>query len=277
MFVTGTAQRRGNNPTGTSMKNVISTPAGIPIGMQLDSGAGRNTSKRKRIAVIGDNDSEGLVIRGRTHREESLGTNPDGTTPPLSGDALRNPDYNVSYQGLGTMRFASPVRIPTIDGNVGILGNVVINGLISADNLTAPVLPTITDFSDDIEMSGGAFDFVKDVGNTTAIAWSYFGLVHIRIHFFWTSKGSADGGIRLKNLPFMFNNATATIGQAMTTDHTTLELGATLMSAGDPSNSDQLRIMDFFHDTKQFNHVQSGTFENSGSIIAEMTYQYDVI
>ena len=285
MFVSGRAQRVGNKRSGTSIRNVVSTTAGIPNVQQFAQGAGKQSSKRTKVATIGGNDTVGLVIRGRYELEESLGENPDSATPPLAGDSLANPDYNISYAGLGTLKFASPVRIPVVQNDVAIQGNLNVSGGIDTSEylldgvpiVDSLVVPIVTDFSGDVELSGGAFNFTKDPATTIAQAWTYLGLTHIRVHYFWTSKGAASGGVRLQGIPFDVQEPAAVLGQAMTTDHTTAVIGSVLMSAGDPSNVDQLRIMDFNQSLKAFLHVQSGTFENSGSIVINVTYQHAII
>lgn len=287
MFVTGRAQRVGSKRAGTHIRNAISTAAGIPASQQFEQGAGKQSSKRSRIATIGGGDTVGLVIKGRYEREEALGTNPDDRDIPLEGESLVNPDYNISYSGIGTLKFASPIRVPVIDGPLAINnGSLHVNGSINTNEgyyLNGQPIesslppPIITDFSTTLDLAGGGTNFIRDDANTSAVSWSFLGLVHIRIRYSWSSKNAATGGMRFKGLPFDMVEPESVIGQVVSVDHNTTIMGSVLSANGEVGQPTFIRIMDFNQDLKDFLHVQASTFDEVGQVILNFTYQTPVV
>jgi len=95
-----------------------------PPGERLHHELSSVTRKRKSHTTIGHQDATGLVIQGTHELDSHDPKDPDGATPPLSGDSLRNPDFPISYTGRGTLKFESPIRVNAIDGDVHINGDV---------------------------------------------------------------------------------------------------------------------------------------------------------
>lgn len=123
MFVTGRAQRHGQRAASQSSRAQNARALGVPEAFQLTE-VRKPATKRKRHATIGDDYASGLVIQGSNEPEWKLGENPDDVDPAMAGLSLRNPDFPISYSGLGTLKFASPVRIPTIDGDLHVSGKI---------------------------------------------------------------------------------------------------------------------------------------------------------
>jgi len=197
-FSTGRAQRRGiaSASKGTSFNHVKQTPYTATDILRQPEGPNRATGKKRRISSIGDDRSTGLSIHG-THEIDTMeGTDPDGATPPVSGDTLSNPDFPVSYTGRGTLKFVSPIRIATVDGPLNVNGDIYSKGgLLAASSAHAL-------WAVEVGASGGA-SFTEDAANTWASYTRSNDHASIHIHYAWSSKGSVLDGdhIYIKNLP----------------------------------------------------------------------------
>ena len=176
-FVTSTAQRRGKR--SASVHNAhhhggSQIPHPSSDLLHQPPGQFRATTKRRKTVSIGNERATGLVIQGSHEIHTMEGTDPDSATPPISGATLQNPDFPISYSGRGTMKFVSPVRIPTIDGALHVNGQVYSsNGLLTSQGQptssgvkTGGVLSigsptstyTITDGTGQIETAGSVVD-----------------------------------------------------------------------------------------------------------------------
>jgi hypothetical protein len=201
-FVTGTAQRRGSvsATVGTSFQNV---PASSPYPqsdlLRQSKGINRSTTKRHKTATIGDSQSTGLSIQGTHQFRTNEGTNPDGTTPPLTGGGqLDNPDFPISYNGRGTLKFVSPIRITTVDGPLNVNGSVYSNqGILTGDP------PEVIAFTP--SMGSATADFTLDAGNSASTYFVSVDHVVVHVHIVWTDKGTVgdEDDIFVKGLPFL--------------------------------------------------------------------------
>ncbi len=200
-FITGTPQRRGTQSTTakTSFQHVGQTPYPSTDTIRQPTGPFRSTTKRRRTTSIGDDGATGLVIHGSHDIDTMEGTDPDSATPPISGAALADPDFPVSYTGRGTLKFVSPIRVASIDGPLNVNGQVYSqNGL-----LTGPVDDVAT-WPITVGATGAGIDFTVDAANTWATYSRTGDHVSVHIHYTWTSKNSlADGSaIFIKGIPF---------------------------------------------------------------------------
>jgi len=199
-FVTGTAQRQGFKAAtqGKQRTHVGSTP--YPAADLLrQPGTLRAPNKRRRAASVGDDNATGLVIHGTREFNAMEGVNPDDTSPPVSGTALSNPDFPISYNGRGTMKFVSPIRITTIDGPLNVNGDVY-----SSAGLLSGGVDDVAIWDVEIGETGAGNNFTVDAANT----WSTYARtkdhVSLHIHYSWTDKGSVadESQIFIKGLPF---------------------------------------------------------------------------
>jgi hypothetical protein len=132
MFISGSAQKRVLQGTreGYSTKNVIGSTTGIPKSEQFKQRGGNRPVKRRKHCIIGDQNSSGLIIQGSHTLENSLGINPEGTTPATNSKSLRHPDFPISFSCLGIPKFISPIRIEAIDGPLRVSGDLSVGGNI---------------------------------------------------------------------------------------------------------------------------------------------------
>ena len=199
-FSTGRAQRRGTNSAtvGTSFHHVKQTPYTSADILRQPAGQYRATTKKRRIASIGDDRSTGLSIHGSHDIDTMEGTDPDSATPPISGSTLANPDFPISYTGRGTLKFVSPIRITTVDGPLNVNGEVYSNSGLLTGGIEEVALWTVT-----VGATGAGADFTTDVANTWASYTRVKDNASIHIHYAWSSKGAvADGSaIFIKGLP----------------------------------------------------------------------------
>lgn len=219
MFISGPAQKQGfASTTIGSGKNVISTLQGTVGGSALEANVQSRSTKRKRHTIIGDTESSGLLIQGTYE----VGFDKE------SGIDSELHDFPISYSGVGLLKFVSPVRIPSVDGDLAVTGDVAISGSLT---VAGGVVPGLTAFSfvDDIEMSGDV-QFDKDIAGSYAFAIVVGPLCFAQIRYKWTSINGADTTlVHLTGLPF----ATA-IGseiQVITSDLSTTHTGGTIIFA----------------------------------------------
>lgn len=321
MFVTGRAQRRGNKGSeGTTIRNVLASTPGVPAAMVF-TGAGKHAVKRRRIATIGEADSEGLVILGRVELEQALDTkDTEGAEPPTDSVALRSPDFNVAYRGLGVLRFSDAVRLPFIDGDVSMNGNMQLIQLQVTDKIIGPtffekgvniiggdlfvdgdidvqspgqylkdgvplvppnavIVPSITDWTNDLRFQGGGMDFTLDVPNCKATSWSYLGLTHIEIKCTWLDKGTATTFVSLRGMPVPFG-AIADNAPMHTLVRST-NLGVTVVGTkiiGKRSGTNAVNI-DFYELNEQAKIngiINASQVDNAGIFYISMTYASDI-
>lgn len=120
MFVSGPAQRRGKfrAKEGTDARNMISTLQNIPAGLRINKVDSTNGTKRRRTAKIGGPEVSGLTIQGRHSR---------GAQDP---DV---PDYEqcfpISFSGMGLPKFATPIKISSVVGDLRVTGDVYANNV----------------------------------------------------------------------------------------------------------------------------------------------------
>lgn len=174
-FITHRASRQGTRKH--QGKRVVIGSNGVSPFLSGDTRIldhGNTKKQRLKPAEIGGSDSNGLVIRGTLGHSTNVGQNPDGATPATDGDSLRNPDFPISYAGLGTLAFVSPVKIPTIIGPVNILGDVYSNGSLlgggSDPNIVAVNITSTTANYD--ATVGTAIGTLSAMGGTAPIAFS---------------------------------------------------------------------------------------------------------
>lgn len=206
-FSNGLPQRRGRQAAivGTSFRNVQASqiPYPKPDLLRQPPGPNRAPTKRRRTASIGDDGATGLVIHGTHDFSPMEGTNPDSADPPISGDTLANPDFPISYNGRGTLKFVSPIRITTIDGPLNVNGEVYSHsGLLGSgggggggsDHATWTVTVGATGAGANLVENSGLTDTSYHISNDN---------VSILCHFTWSGKGSVLDGdtIFIKGIP----------------------------------------------------------------------------
>jgi hypothetical protein len=198
-FTTGTAQRRGLRSATQGISFAHLKQTSFP---QIDQirqlGKNRSTKKRRKTASIGDDSATGLAIHGTHDFDPMEGDDPDGATPPVSGNTLANPDFPISYTGRGTMKFVSPIRITTVDGPLNVNGEVY-----SSSGLLGPTVIDHTPWAIAVGEPGVGDNLVEDATETYATYSLTSDNVTITAHFTWNSKGSVANGdnIYVKGIP----------------------------------------------------------------------------
>ncbi len=235
-FSTGTPQRRGSQSTGVSKRHVAQTPYPAADILRQPAGIYRSTVKRRRTASVGDDGATGLVIRGSHDYDPMEGTDPDGTTPPISGATLSNPDFPISYTGRGTLKFVSPVRIAAIDGPLNVNGDIYSNaGLLTSTD-------TMTSVSLQVGGTGAGVNFTENASSTYAAYQAHTDRVHLICNFVWSSKGSVTDGtnIFIKGLPFLSQTSIQKV-TVHTTNITPVEMGSYFVVES-PVDSTELQL-----------------------------------
>lgn len=243
-FSTGHAQRRGAQAAtvGTSIKNTAQSQIPFP---QLDLinqplGPNRATKKKRKIAAIGSDDSIGLVIHGKRGIDTFEGTDPDSAVPPISGATLQNPDFPISYNGRGTLKFVSPIRITTIDGPLNVNGEVY-----SSSGLLGPAAAAANALSWESGMTMGATgagaNLTIDGPATYCTSIVLVDNVTLHVHIAWSGKGSVVDGdsIFIKGLPYT-NETQTQIAIVSCTNVTPVQLGSYFLvkNADSPANKE---------------------------------------
>lgn len=88
---------------------------------------------KTQSTVIGSQESRGLVIRGPMQYDPDRDLALEQYEGFEREREERKPSYNITHSGIGVLKFPQPIRIPAIEGNVGISGDVHIAGKITAD------------------------------------------------------------------------------------------------------------------------------------------------
>lgn len=203
-FQNSTPQKRGQLAAqrGSRIQHALAQSSGPPQSDHLYQHDDVRATKRRRHASVGDHHSNGLVIHGSHDVEFNEGDNPDSATPPLAGDSLRVPDWPISFNGLGMMKFVNPVRIPTIDGTLNVRGSIYSNGTLlgggggTARTSFTPVLEDTSSNSATHAVQAGFF--------YTSGAYTLF-----EIAVEWTDKGSMSGDVQV-TLPSPFPTLSVT-------------------------------------------------------------------
>lgn len=229
-FVTNSntrAAKRAKTSGFTHTQQVNSAP--VPISEELTHNFGISKSTRESQAsysYIGTHASKGLVILGGNPRlDYNRGTNPDGLDVPIaptnSLDSMHEPAFPISYNGVGHLKFLSPIEIPgilglvsmpqgingaltvstdlTVGNHIHTSGDLHVTGTITSDNpivagLTAPT-PTTVSLED---LSANVVD-----GLTQTVTY----IPHVDFHLFtlevsWTGLGSASGAMIITGWPY---------------------------------------------------------------------------
>ena len=237
-YTTGIAQRRGitGATVGVSPRHVGQTSYPQSDLLRQPPGPDRAHVKRRKTVSIGDDGATGLVIHGSHEIGPMEGRDPDSADPPLSGNTLSNPDFPVSYNGRGTLKFVSPIRITTIDGPLNVNGEVYSSsGLLSGG--VEDVAPWTVAVGDPSE--GGDQDFVVDAANTWATYARTRDHVALHVHYTWTGKGTTTGTniLAVKGLPFPLEDQ---LHKAVVhpTNVTATQLGSYFVAHGNPNQSE---------------------------------------
>lgn len=233
-FTTGRAQRRGTAAAtvGTSNRHVGQTPYPSSDILRQPPGPTRAHVKRRRVSSIGEDGATGLIIHGSHEIDPMEGRDPNSATPPLSGIALSNPDFPISYNGRGTMKFVSPIRITTIDGPLNVNGEVY-----SSSGLLAGATDDVAIWDVQVgeSLADGDLNFTKDAANSYATYARTNDHVSLHVHYVWSDKGSTVGTKQLtvKNLPFGLEDQ---IHKAVVhpTNITATQLGSYFVADGQP-------------------------------------------
>lgn len=277
-FTTGRAQRRGTQSAtvGVNYRNVSGSTTSYPSSdlIKQPKGPLRATGKKRKVASVGNDNASGLVILGRHDFDSFEGTDPDNAVPPLEGDTLRNPDFPISYNGRGTLKFVSPIRITTIDGplNVngevysssGLLGPAFGGGLVT---VTAPWESGMT-----MGATGAGANLTIDGPNTYCTANTAADNVNLHVHITWTSKGAVLDGdeIFIKGLPYN-NEAQPQVGFAHCTNVFPTQLGSYFFIRNTPSDT-QIQLFSCDAGTGIEVPVTGVQLNSSGTISFNMNY-----
>ena len=209
-FTTGPAQRRGiaSATRGTSYAHVSQTPYPATDLLRQPEGQFRASTKRRRTTSIGEDGATGLVIHGSHDIDPMEGQNPDGTTPPISGASLYDPDFPVSYNGRGKLKFVSPIRIASIEGPVNTTGSIYAGGDVYANGNPLTPLTDIQSWDVQIGDTGAGANFTKDIINSTSTYMQVQDHISLQVHYVWSDKSTVGDNdiIYIKNLPFVLEN-----------------------------------------------------------------------
>jgi len=266
-FSTGTPQRRGAQAGSVGLSLTQSTQ--IPLPLRHISGPLKPTSKKRKVVSIGDDDSIGLVIHGKHGFDNFEGTDPDGATPPVSGYTLQNPDFPVSYNGRGTLKFISPIRITTVDGPLNVNGEVYSNsGLLAPAVVNTPVQAWASTI--EIGATGAGAEFT--LGTSYATYFQFEDNITLHVHAVWTDKGSVGNGdtIFIKGLPFT-NEAQIVTSVAASTNITPTEIGSSFIVRGSVSST-ELQLFSFSSNTGLETTVTGAEVGSTGTISFTMNY-----
>ena len=132
-FITSAPQRRGNKAAriGNSYSSASSSNAGFPKNKRTHAELSKNLRSKQRTAIIGDSNSNGLVIQG-SHEKDGHDPNSDAHD--------RENEFPVIYSGRGVLSFKSPVKISSIDSSTNVNGtlsvteDVIVGNGITFDN-----------------------------------------------------------------------------------------------------------------------------------------------
>lgn len=214
-FTTGNAQRRGrqSGTIGVTRQHVLGSQVPTPSSELLNQphGPTHRSKKKRKTATIGSDEAIGLVITGRHDFDTFEGTDPDSTVPPISGSTLQNPDFPISYNGRGTLKFVSPIRITTVDGPLMCNGDIY-----SKDGLLQPLgADLVQNWTTDLRIgaTGSAGNnLTLNASNTFATFANSGNNITLHVYLEWTSKGVVANGdnIYIKGLPYEFQAQTQT-------------------------------------------------------------------
>lgn len=186
-FQNSNPQKRGVLAETSSTR--ISAARSLPKDVQFRNYVGRTDHKRLRIAQIGGPDTKGLVIFGSTATDNTQAENPDGANPATSGESFINPDFPISFSGRGTMAFKSPIRVPSILGDVNVQGKVYAEGQELGGGGGGASFIAFTTFSPQIRLGGTP---LSTQGVTTSQHKQGDDIVWFDMTFSWT--GGLGGG-----------------------------------------------------------------------------------
>ena len=140
-------------------------------------------------AVIGHSDANGLTINGTYGFSNKGPSNPDNRDIPIgrSGvnsegsrplDRLVRPDFPVRLNARGILTFPDTIKIPSIEGDVGVRGVVTARSFIISETNT-PFTPSLKD------MLGNTVTQTLSDGMLTKGAG---GLAHLKINIIWSAS-----------------------------------------------------------------------------------------
>lgn len=276
-FCNGIAQRRGRQAAtvGISQRHVIGSQTPYPETdiLKQPHGPNRNSGKKRKVASVGNDDAIGLVIVGKHGIDTFEGTDPDSAVPPISGSTLQNPDFPISYNGRGTMKFISPIRITTIDGPLNVNGEVY-----SSSGLLGPAAAAADVTSWELGMTMGATgagaNLTIDGTSTYCTSIVLVDNVTLHVHIVWTGKGSVANGdsIFIKGLPYT-NEAQTQIAVAASTGITPTQLGSYfyVKNASSPADT-ELQLFSSDSGTGLEVPITGLQLGTSGSISFNMNY-----
>lgn len=240
MFVNNAATRRGKRAaTVGRLSQVITSNNPIPKDEFLRLSNQYRSAKRKRKVIsIGDTDAAGLVIQGPYEYEITEGTDPDSATPPGSGITLENPDFPVSYAGRGTLKFTTPIRISSVDGDLPITGQ-----LRAPSGTYLQGSSEILSWEADINVgeTGAGNKFTIDNASSYVTYTRVEDHITIHVTYHWSSKGSVAAGsaITIGGLPYT-QEAELMSEIVHCTGVTPIELGSYFFVKGIPGTTELL-------------------------------------
>jgi hypothetical protein len=126
MFSYGAAQKQGRRSLRQGVRTTDSKLTNLPKNddnNELIAKPSQKTKKRKHT-ILGDPNSNGLIIQGTQSSHISNGIDTTGR---------EEPDWPISFSGYGRPAFKTPLRIPVIDGHLSLLGNLSVRNNVSID------------------------------------------------------------------------------------------------------------------------------------------------
>ena len=221
-FVTNAATRRGKRAKTefSSPGNTLPTPNGgqtvSQSWVQGDSVSMVTRQPQLKYATVGDDMTKGLTIVGTSGFASNAPTNPDeldipntmgGDDDGIAKDKVINPDFPVSFQGRGTLKFVDSVRIPSIDQSVSISRNLHVGGTLTVGSSQFPLME-YTDFSDLVTLEGDSGVCTMSA-STRAYGQRIGHFVFLSIYIQWTSKNTIDNAdeIFFDGIPWTINES----------------------------------------------------------------------
>lgn len=230
------------------------------------------------VTSIGSFNSKGLqIIGGAAGQDFSSPTNPDDKTIPGAiggavdledGPANRvaDPAFPISFSGPGYMKFQSEVAIPTIRGDVHILGDLHVHGSVTSTGPTAfgileggLFIPVITD------ALGNELDGVTAVSSYVTETTLHY----LSVRISWTGKTLIDDTepMRLTGLPFTTYTDEINLPLSPREGVTTINVGANLYARAVGGN-DWLDFIEYSSTSgATATDVLGSQFASSGSLV----------
>lgn len=272
-FSTGRAQRLGGAHRVQTRHGSASFAYPAEDILRQSTGPTRATAKRRRTASIGENGATGLIIHGTHDIDTFEGTDPDSATPPISGDTLQNPDFPISYNGRGIMKFVNPIRIASIDGPLNVNGEVYsASGLLGAGGGGGTPYATWTPT---VGETGAGTNFTENSGSTSAVYALSSDNVTLQLSFTWSSLNGATGNVFIKGLPKSVDSSAVFRSPVICTGITPAQMGSHFY-VRDATSGTELQLFSVSADTGVSTAVTAALCAATGSISFVFNY-YGVI